>query len=205
MTLRYMAFNVPVVFAFLKEHNHVLTVRGFDYRTEYAKVADLNATIQRVKVCEIMQESDLKGFVTLSGFKTTRPWWKQIKRLCKGRMWLYRVSIIDDDVIDSQEREYELREHQRAYNLIDDTHPLDIRASPEIRDPALVDLQPFRDAARLERIRKQEEATAQRREQMREMYGEQMHAAAPTQDTHNPDKIKAVSNAEMALKAMCAA
>jgi len=200
MTLRYMGFNVPVVREFLEKHQHVVTVRGYDYHTEFAKVADLNVTIQRVKVCEIMQESDLNGFVTLSGFKTTRVWWKQIKIFCKGRMWLYRVSIIDDVVIDTQRQEPHLERDQP----IDEMHPLDIRTSPELRDPALVDLQPFKDEARADRIRKQEEATARKQERMREMYGEQMHAA-PTMGTHDPDKIMQVSNAEMALKGLCGA
>jgi hypothetical protein len=89
-------------------------------------------------------------------------------------------------------------------NLIDDTHPLDIRASPEIRDPELVDLQPYRDLVRAERIQKEKDAATARHERMREIFGEQMHAA-PTQDTHDPDKIKSVSSAEQALKELCGA
>ena len=232
MTLRYMAFNVPVVFDYLREHNYVLTVRGYDYKTEYAKVADLNATIKRVKVCEITEEEELDSFVVLSGFKTTREWWKQIKIFCKGRKWLYRVHIIDEIVSDTpaqrRERNQQLigeyglsaqeikrdeREHQReferqnAWSNEDEiaeilSHPLDIRTEPVLRDPALVDLQSFKAAARADRIKKEEEATERKHERLREMFGEQM-CAAPTQDTHNPEKIMRLSGAELALKDLC--
>ena len=232
MALRYMQFNVPVVFDFLEKHRHVLTVRGYDYHTEFAKVEDLDATIQRVKVCEVKKESDLNGFVALSGFKTTREWWKQINIFCKGRKWLYRVTIIDDGVIDAQERDYEEREHRRAHNLIDEgvpgfsvdrnayrdendpttieeyniydgmTHSLDVRRTPSLRDPALVDLTAAKAQAHRERLDADERATERKHERMREMYGEQMQAA-PTRDTHDPEKIMRTSNAEQALKALC--
>lgn len=218
MALRYMQFNVKKVFDFLGKHRHVLTVRGYDYHTEFANVADLNVTIRRVKVCEIKQESDLNGFVTLSGFKTASEWWTQIKIFCKGRMWLYRCTIIDEE-LNAPEREQQhiddapgftvdrnaYRDENdpttiEEYNIYDDMrHPGDIRRGAELRDPGLVDLQPFRDVARVERIRKDEEATARKQERMRELYGEQNHAAAPTQDMHNPDKIKSVSSAERTL------
>lgn len=215
MTLRYMAFNVPVVFNYLKEHNHVLTVRGFDYRTEYAKVADLDVTIQRVQVCEINQENDLAGFVALSGFKTTRQWWQQIKRLCKGRMWLYRVTTIDEEGLSPVEREREEKELQRMFEEQNAwsneeeiaeilSHPLDIRTEPVLRDPALVDLQPFRVAVHEERIEREDAAIQRKHERMRELFGEQM-CAAPTPDTHDPERIKSVSSAELALKELCGA
>lgn len=81
---------------------------------------------------------------------------------------------------------------------IDDVHPLDIRTSAELRDPALVDLQPFRVAVHKERIELEEAATQRKHERMREIFGEQMYAA-PTQDTHDPDKIKSLSCAERTL------
>ena len=198
-----MAFGVLCVRDFLAANGHVLTVRGYDYRTGSATVRDLNdIRISRKKVCEILTENELAGFVPLSGFKTAAAWMKQIKRFCKGRKWLYRVQIIDDDVIDAQERDYEEREHRRAYNLIDDVHPLDIRSEPAMKDPALIDLQPFKDAAHADRLDADERAAERKRERLREIYGEQMQAA-PTQEAHDPEKIMKMSNAEPALKTLC--
>ena len=66
-----------------------------------------------------------------------------------------------------QEQEYERREHKG--DLFDQTmsHPLDIRSDPSLRDPALVDLQPWRDAARQERIDAEQKAFERRRERRR--------------------------------------
>ena len=87
---------------------------------------------------------------------------------------------------------------------IDDVHPLDIRTEPVLRDPALVDLQPFRVAVHKERIEREDAAIQRKHERMRELFGEQMYAA-PTQDTHDPERIKSVSSAERVLKELCGA
>ena len=213
MSLRYMQFNVPVVFDFLQKHRHVLTVRGYDYHTEFAKVADLNATIQRVKVCEVKTIEDLNGFVALSGFKTTREWWKQINIFCKGHKWLYRVTIIDEEGLSAQEQEREEREHRRmfakqnAWSNEEEiaeilSHPLDIRSEPSMRDPTLVDLTAAKAQAHADRIDADERAADRKRERLREIYGEQMQAA-PTQEAHDPERIMRVSSAEQALQALC--
>lgn len=195
-----MAFGVLCVRDFLAANGHVLTVRGYDYRTGSATVRDLNdIRISRKKVCEILTENELAGFVPLSGFKTAAAWMKQIKRFCKGRMWLYRVCIDDDD-ISKQERDYETREHRKPNNLIDEapgfvvdrnayrdekdpttieeynvyddmSHALDIRGTASLRDPALVDLTASRAQAHRDRIDADDRAAERKRDRMRARYG----------------------------------
>lgn len=53
-------------------------------------------------------------------------------------------------------------------HFIDDVHPLDIRTSAELRDPAMVDLQPFRVAVHKERIEREDAAIQRKHERMRE-------------------------------------
>ena len=207
MIISTMRFGVPVVRDFLAEHGCVLTVRGYDYRSGTAIVPDLgNIRIKRKKLGEIKTEEDLNGFVPLSGFKTARDWWVQIRRFCKGRMYLYRVQI-DDDYISQQERDYEKREHQRAtkqlviddvpgfevnrtrykymdgstsmeeYNVYDDmSHSLDIRSDPALHDPALVDLSGYKEQAHRERLEAEARRAERRRERLRKKYAEQMRA-----------------------------
>jgi hypothetical protein len=84
------------------------------------------------------------------------------------------------------------------YNIYDNmTHSLDVR-----RGPALVDLTAAKAQAHRDRIDADERAAELKRERLREIYGEQMQAA-PTQETHNPERIMRTSNAEQALKALC--
>ena len=174
-----MAFGVQQVRDFLKRNGCVLTVRGYDYQTMIATVADLNEIrITRKKVCEITTIDDLDGFVSLSGFKTASEWWVQVKRFCKGRMWLYRVQI-DDTGLSRQEQDYEKIEQQRMFiDMVKDDikefeHPYDIRNDPGMNDPALVDLQPHRDAAHTERIQREAQQADRRIERMRTWYNEQ--------------------------------
>lgn len=172
-----MAFGVRQVRDFLAKNGCVLTVRGYDYNTTAATVPELNdMRIKRKKVCEIKTIDDLDGFVPLSGFGTGSEWWVQIKRFCKGRMWLYRVQI-DDTYTSKMEQDYEKREQQQLKNIFHtadrefaETHPLDIRGIDT--DPALVDLQPFKDAAHADRIQREARATQRRHERMRERYQE---------------------------------
>ena len=125
---------------------------------------------------------------------------------------------MNDHGLSIQEQEQDRREHQKEFEQAnawsnDDEiaeilyesvhgHPLDIRNDPSMRDPALIDLQPFKDAAHRDRIDADERAAERKRERMREIYGEQMQAA-PTRDTHDPERIMRMSNAEQALKALC--
>ena len=110
-----MSFGVPQVRDFLAYQGCVLTVRGYDYKTTSATVPDLNnIQIKRKKVCEIQSIDDLDGFVSLSGFKTVSEWWVQIRRFCKGRMWLYRVQI-DDTWLSRQEQDNEKIEQQQMF------------------------------------------------------------------------------------------
>jgi len=170
-----MAFGVPQVRDFLAANGCVFTVRGYDYRTQSATVPDLGGIrITRKKVCEIKTIDDLDGFVPLSGFKTASEWWVQIRRFCKGRMWLYRVEI-DDTHISKMERDYEKIEQNRIDNRFHsadrefaEMHPLDIRG--ESRDPADIDLQPFKDMMHADRIEREARATQRRLERMRARY-----------------------------------
>jgi uncharacterized phage-like protein YoqJ len=85
------------------------------------------------------------------------------------------------------------------YNIYDDmTHSLDVRRGPALQDPALIDLTAAMAQAHRDRIDADERAAECKRERLREIYGEQTHAA-PTQETHDPEKIKQVSNAEILL------
>ena len=173
-----MAFGVRQVRDFLSNNGCVLTVRGYDYKTTLATVADLDSTkIKRKKVCEIKTIDDLDHFVPLSGFKTAAEWWVQIRRFCKGKMWLYRVQI-DDSELDRIERDAEKIEQQRLKNIFNaadrefaEEHPMDIRGIDS--DPALIDLQPHKDAAHADRIQREAQQAEQRRERMRERAGEQ--------------------------------
>lgn len=177
-----MAFGVRQVRDFLSNNGCVLTVRGYDYKTTLATVADLDSIkIKRKKVCEIKTIDDLDHFVPLSGFKTAAEWWVQIRRFCKGKMWLYRVQI-DDSELDRIERDAEKIEQQRLFaeqnawsneeEIAEITgHPLDIRDIDT--DPALVDLQPHKDAVHADRIQREARQAELRRERMRERAGEQ--------------------------------
>ena len=49
-------------------------------------------------------------------------------------------------------------------------HPLDIRSDPSMRDPALVDLQPYKDAVHNDRIQREAEQADRRMERMRKRY-----------------------------------
>ena len=164
-----MSFGVPQVRDFLAYQGCVLTVRGYDYKTTSATVPDLNnIQIKRKKVCEIQSIDDLDGFVSLSGFKTVSEWWVQIRRFCKGRMWLYRVQI--DQGIPKQERDYEKRTQQNLF-IDEGEHPLDIRSIDD--DPAMIDLQPSKDAVHSKRLQEEAGAAERRRERLRERAGEQ--------------------------------
>jgi hypothetical protein len=111
-----MAFGVRQVRDFLAYNGCVLTVRGYDYKTTSATVPELDGIrIKRKTVCEIKSIDDLNGFVALSGFGTVAEWWVQIRRFCKGRMWLYRVQI-DDTWLSRQEQDNEKIEQQRMFN-----------------------------------------------------------------------------------------
>lgn len=169
-----MAFGVRRVREFLSYHGCVLTVRGYDYKTNSASVPELNGIrIKRKTVCKIKSIDDLNGFVALSGFGTVAEWWVQIRRFCKGKMWLYRVQI-DDTWLSRQEQDNEKIEQQRMFtemNIEEQTeHPMDIRGIDI--DPALVDLQPHKDAVRSARIQREAEATKRRHERMRMRYEE---------------------------------
>lgn len=174
-----MAFGVRQVRDFLAYHSCVLTVRGYDYKTTSAIVPELDGIrIKRKMVCEIKSIDDLNGFVALSGFGTSAEWWVQIQRFCRGRMWLYRVQI-DDTWLSRQEQDKEKIEQQRLFTeqnawsneeeIIG--HPLDIRGIDT--DPALVDLQPHKDAVHEERIQREARQAERRRGHMRERAGEQ--------------------------------
>lgn len=173
-----MAFGVRQVRDFLASNGCVLTVRGYDYKTTSAIVPELDdIRITRKQICEILTMQELEGFLPLSGFADVRDWWQQIKKFCKGRMWLYRVRI-DDNELDRIERDTEKIEQQRLKNIFNaadrefaETHPLDIRGVDT--DPALVDLQPHRDAAHADRMQKEARAAERRRERMRGRAGEQ--------------------------------
>ena len=177
-----MAFGVRQVKDFLSNNGCVLTVRGYDYKTTSAIVPELDGIrIKRKTICEIKSIDDLDGFVSLSGFGTVAEWWIQIRRFCKGKMWLYRVQI-DDTWLSRQEQDNEKIEQQRLFaeqnawsneeEIAEITgHPLDIRDIDT--DPALVDLQPHKDAVHADRIQREARQAELRRERMRERAGEQ--------------------------------
>lgn len=174
-----MAFGVPQVRDFLSSNGCVLTVRGYDYQTTSATVPELNGIrIKRKKVCEIHNIDDLDGFVPLSGFGTASEWWIQIRRFCKGSMYLYRVQI-NDTWLSRQEQDNEKIEQKRmfaeqnAWSNEDEIaeiieHPLDIRSIDD--DPAMVDLQPYKDAVHDERLQQEAKAMQRRHECMRARY-----------------------------------
>jgi len=231
-----MAFNVKQVREYLLNYGTVATVRGYHYQTDIAMVQEVDLRVKRELIFEIFSEQDLTDFVEISGFKTASEWWKQIKHFCNGRMWLYRVTVLEgqltaerereeqehkreyqqsliDDVMTTQERLYREGERNRTYDQFDDgvatpieeydlnphqVHDLDVRRVPELRDPALVDLQPFRDAARLERIEREQARIAKKREILRDRYADAM-SVVPTCDAHDPEKIMRMSAAEEQL------
>ena len=198
-----MSFGVPRVRDFLNSNGHVVTVRGYYYRSTRATVPQLN-DVPVVRKClgEVVGENDLKPFVSLSGFNTARDWYNQIMRFCKGRKWAYLVKI-DDDHISKMERDYEKREQQKLfiddvpgfavnrteyrymdgstsmeeYNVYDDmSHSLDIRRDPALHDPALVDLSGYKEQAHRERLEAEARRAERRRERLRKKYAEQMRA-----------------------------
>jgi hypothetical protein len=178
-----MAFGVRQVRDFLSNHGHVLTVRGYDYGHESATVIGIGR-IHRKNMGEITTIDDIKPFVTLSGFTDVRDWWQQIKKFCKGRMWLYRVQI-DDSELDRIGRDAEKIEQQRLFaeqnawsneeEIAEITgHPLDVQDSlREFHDSFMIDLQPHRDAVHEARMQRDARQAELRRERMRERAGEQ--------------------------------
>ena len=180
MTPSKMSFGVSQVRDFLKKNGYVLTVRGYDYRTTSATVPDLdNIPITRKKVCEIKAIDELKGFLPLSSFADVRDWWKQIKNFCNGKMYLYLVKI-DDTHISKMEKDAERIEQTRQDNITNAAdrefiveHPYDIRNDPGMRDPALVDLQPYKEAAHNDRLQREARTAERRRDAMRKRAGEQ--------------------------------
>ena len=193
-----MSFGVKQVRQFLADSGHVVTVRGYYYKSTRATVPQLNdAPIIRKCLGEVVGENDLIPFVPISGFSSVRSWYNQIMQFRKGRKWAYLVKI-DDNQISRMERDYEKREQQQAtkqstiddtpgfkvnrtrykymdgstateeYNIYDDmSHSLDIRSDPALRDPADIDLQPFRDAAHADRLATDARRAERRRERMR--------------------------------------
>lgn len=158
-----MSFGVRQVRDFLAANGCVLTVRGYDYTTNSAIVPDLDdIKIKRMKVCNINTIDDLDGFVSLSGFKTVSEWWVQIKRFCKGTMWLYRVQIDNDPA------PTERRTQRNPFASENIAHPLDIRGIDA--DPALVDLKPYKDAAHDDRIQREARQAERHREHMKARY-----------------------------------
>jgi len=194
MTNTRMSFGVPQVRDFLKYNGYVLTVRGYDYNTGSARVPNLdNILIKRAKVCEIKVIDDLDNFVPLSGFGTAAEWWVQIRRFCKGKMYLYRVTL-DEEIttrespqrspfIDEPKQGFTADRHKfrseygstttEEYNVYDDqSHALDIRDDPALTDPALVDLQPFKDTAHADRLQRDRRRAERRKEHMRTQQGQ---------------------------------
>lgn len=168
-----MAFGVPRVRDFLSSSGHVVTVRGFYYKTPRAVVPDLaDIPITRRCLGEIVGENDLKPFLPLSGFASVRTWYAQIMKFCKGRKWLYLVQI-DHAAPARMERDNEKREQQkltRFYPATQTPHPLD--RLNDSRDPADVDLAPFRATAHADRMQREQDATQRRHEAMRKKYQE---------------------------------
>ena len=111
-----MQFGVSQVRDYLVANGCVLTVRGYDYATDTAIVPELeNIRITRKKVCEIKTAADLAGFLPISSFDTVRDWWRQIKRFCKGRMWLYRVKIAESFWLTEKEQDKEIHAQTRIF------------------------------------------------------------------------------------------
>jgi len=196
-----MAFQVPRVRDFLAEHGHVVTVRGYDYRSKTATVGNLdNIRVTRRNLGEVHTIEDIKEYVPLSGFKTAREWWKQIKVFCGDRMFLYLVKI-DDAHISQRERSYEEKEQQRArqdvLNLVE--HPTDAQKHPSMRDPALVDLSSYREAAQQKRDDDERRRRREKQERMREQYSEQMRSIVAPIQRQTPWEIMQVSDAENLL------
>ena len=50
------------------------------------------------------------------------------------------------------------------------SHPMDIRSDPSMKDPALVDLQPYKDAAHADRVQQERQRAARKREYLRTKY-----------------------------------
>jgi hypothetical protein len=174
-----MGFGVRQVRDFLSQNGCVLTVRGYNYKTQSAIVPELNGIrIKRMKLGEVVNMHDLDGFILLSGFSNVRDWWQQIKRFCKGRMWLYRVQI-DDAWLSRQELDNEKIEQQRMFaeqnagsneeEIVEIIgHPLDIRGIDT--DPALIDLQPCKNEVHEARMQREAQQAERRRGRMRARY-----------------------------------
>ena len=114
MTIPKMAFGVKCVRDFLASNGCVFTVRGFDYRTTAAVVPELgDIMVTRRKVCEITAIDDLTGFLSMSGFNTVSEWWVQIRRFCKGSMYLYLIKITDT-WLSREEQDNEKQTQQRV-------------------------------------------------------------------------------------------
>ena len=86
-----------------------------------------------------------------------------------------------------RERDYEKIEQHRTFaeqnawsnedeinGIINEAiHPMDIRRDPSMQDPALVDLQPYKDAAHADRMQRERRQAERRREYLRTKYNGQ--------------------------------
>lgn len=89
-----MQFNCLNVKAYLQRFGYVFTVRGYDMKDKTVIVDDVGEC-KREKIREIRNMTELRDFVSNSGFLSVLSWWLQIDRFTADkRKFLYKVEKI---------------------------------------------------------------------------------------------------------------
>jgi len=94
-----MKFDVEVVWNCLKENKEVFTVRAWESKDTFTVVPVNNVgDCLKEKVRKVDSIKDLVGYGHLSGFDSPREWWNNIKETKAADGWLYRVSVLEEEV-----------------------------------------------------------------------------------------------------------
>jgi len=89
-----MEFNCVNVKSHLQRFRAVFTVRGYDMKDKIVMVDDVGEC-KRTQIKEVERITDLREYLSRSGFFTVFSWWLQIGNFTKGRkMFLYKVEKI---------------------------------------------------------------------------------------------------------------
>ena len=86
-----MRFDCVNVKSYLQRFGCVFTVRGYDMKDKIVMVDDVGEC-KREKIREIRNITELRDFVSNSGFLSVLSWWLQIGRFSRNdRKFLYKV------------------------------------------------------------------------------------------------------------------
>lgn len=85
---------LPKLRSFLREHNVIYTVRGYNMRLAWVYVDDVGVC-RRFPLGRVHELEDLKSYVELSGFSSLKDWRAMITHFTVPgqELYLYRVEV----------------------------------------------------------------------------------------------------------------